>query len=273
MNSEQLRNNLIDALTRKAVIKTSAVAAALRSIPRDHFTPWLSLQEAYADRAVINPATSEANISTVSQPTAVAHFLEAFNLKPGQRVLEIGAGSGYQAALIAHIIGASGHVTTVDIAELLVVKAKQNLQRLGISNVEVVLGDGALGYLPAAPYDRIVATVGLRELPKLWTQQLEPGGKIVFPLHVGGEPQQHVLVSLQREGGRFAGPGLAALDMVLLRGPGVSQEETVKRGAAWSGGYAHELWVQIGFDEVGPSPKQKFIRRGETTILVEVRPA
>lgn len=267
-----LRNELVDYLKREGAVVSAAVEKALRKIPRETFATWLSAEEAYENRAVVNPATSEEGISTISQPFAVARFLEGFALEPGMNVLEIGAGTGYQAALIAHIIGQSGNVVTVDIAEPLTEKARQNLHNAGVNNVEVVLGDGALGYPQNAPYDRIVATVGLREFPLAWTAQLKPEGRIVAPLHLGGAPQNHVLVSLGRKGDRLVGPGLESLNMVVLRGPHVSTQEQVKRGAAWNGGLANELWAQVLLRDLSLEPKetQKLIHTKNTTILVEV---
>ena len=267
-----LRNKLVDHLKREGAVVSVPVETALRKIPRELFATWLSPEEAYENRAVLNPATSKSDISTISQPFAVARFLEGFALEPGMNVLEIGAGTGYQAALIAHIVERSGNVITVDIAEPLIEKARQNLHNADINNVEVALGDGALGYPQNAPYDRIVATVGLREFPLAWTAQLKPEGRIVAPLHLGGEPQNHVLVSLKRKGDRLVGPGLESLNMVVLRGPHVSTQEQIERGPAWNGGLANELWVQVLPKDLStePTEAQKLIHRKDTTILVEV---
>ena len=270
--STDLRNVLVDFLKSEGAVVSASVEQALRDIPRETFATWLSPEEAYENRAVVNPTTSERDISTISQPFAVAHLLEGFALEPSMSVLEIGAGTGYQAALIAHIVGKSGTVLTVDIAEPLIEKARQNLHNAGITNAEVVLGDGALGYPQAAHYDRIVATVGLREFPLAWTAQLKPGGRIVAPLHLGGESQNHVLVSLGPKGDRLVGPGLESLDMVVLRGPHANTQEQVKRGAAWNGGLANELRVQVLSKDLSLEPKetQKLIHRKNTSILIEV---
>ena len=204
--------------------------------------------------------------------SAVARFLEGFNLEKEMTVLEVGAGTGYQAALMSHIVGPGGEVVTVEIAEPLIEKAKQNLRDLHLSNVEVVFGDGALGYSQGAPYDRIVATVGLREVPLAWMTQLKSDGHIIAPLHVGGEPENHVLISLKRDGDGLIGRGLDSLDMVVLRGPHADIQEEVKRGENWNGGYANSLQVQVLPKDLTIEPKatQKLIHKKDTTVLVEV---
>lgn len=268
----RLRDRLVDRLKAEGTIRSPAVEAAMRAVPREVFASWLSEREAYANKAVRNPATSKENPSTISQPTAVALFLEGFGLEPGMNVLEIGAGTGYQAALVAHIVGTAGRITTIDITESLVKQARRNFAHLDIENASAVLGDGALGYPEAAPYDRIVATVGIREVPMLWSAQLKPGGRIAAPLHLGGEPHQHVLVSLAREGDGLTGRGLASLNMVILQGAYADLQEEVWCGEDWRGGYAHELRVQVRPKDVTlePSARQKLIHKGETTVLVEV---
>jgi protein-L-isoaspartate(D-aspartate) O-methyltransferase len=269
---QALRDNLVNKLLQERSIVTPSVEAAMRAVPREVFASWISEAEAYDNRAITNPSTLGADISTISQPSAVAIFLEGFDLKPGMNVLEIGAGTGYQAALIAHIIGDSGSVTTIDIAESLIEKAQQNLSSQGISNVAVILGDGAVGFTASAPYDRIVATVGVREIPLVWITQLKEDGRIVVPLHLGGDPEEHILVSLKREGDNLVGRGLESLDMVVLRGPHAESSEQVKRGPAWDGGYPESLWIQVLPKDMRlePSSKQKLIHKNHTTVLVEV---
>ena len=186
-----LRSALVDNLKAEGYVNTDAVEAALRDVPRHLFIPWRKPEDAYrrTEGAIADPDTTPETCSTVSQPIAVAMMLEAFDVKPGMRVLEIGAGSGYNAALLAHLAGKNGRVVTVDLEDLLVAKARKQLAATGFGHVEVVCGDGALGYPPGAPYDRIVATVGLPDIPPAWLEQLAPGGKVAVPLHVGGEPR------------------------------------------------------------------------------------
>lgn len=136
--------------------------------------------EVYQDRALVTKM-DEAGIpcSSSSQPSVMAAMLEGLQLQPGQNVLEIGAGTGYNAALLATIVGEEGYVISIEIDEELAQQARQRLAKLGIHNVEVVVGDGAKGYSKAAPYDRIIAAAGFRQIPQAWKDQLTTGGIIV----------------------------------------------------------------------------------------------
>ena len=176
----------------------------------------LPLEDAYANQAWIIPESTPEAPATISQPTAVGLMLESFDLKPGQKVLEIGAGTGYNAALMAHIVGAAGRTVSIDIEDHLVQAARTRLADL--AHVQVIHGDGGAGFAPHAPYDRIVATVGAWDLPPAWREQLTPDGRLVIPLHLFGEPQNHILVSFRRAAALLVGRGLCSLDMVLMRG-------------------------------------------------------
>ena len=255
-------------------VNTDAVEAALRRVPRHLFIPWRKPEDAYrrTEGAIADPDTTPETISTVSQPTAVAMMLEAFDVKPGMRILEIGAGSGYNAALLAHLAGEHGQVVTVDLEDFLVQKARKQLAATGFGHVKVVCGDGALGYPPGAPYDRIVASVGLPEIPPAWLEQLAPGGKIVVPLHVGGEPRDHVLVSLEVRNGCLEGVGLGSLGMVLFRSQAARYGKiTRRRGAAWRGAKTDELKVTIYSRnaDVPLEPQQLHLKKSGSLMVLE----
>ncbi len=274
MDSEAaaLRNALVDTLKTKGYVKRAEVEGALRTVPRHLFVPWLPLRDAYANAAFRDPDSTPETDSSVSQPTAVAMMLEAFDVQPGIRVLEVGAGSGYNAALLAHLVGERGRVVTVDLESFLVEKARANLSAVGLERVEVVQGDGALGYPPGAPFERIVATVGLPEIPPAWPEQLAPGGKIVAPLYLGGEPQDHILVSLERQNGYLEGVGLESLRMVLLRGEAAGHGETVeeRRGADWRGAPHDALKLRIyprSADVPLEQQQKHLLKRGSLTVL------
>lgn len=271
-DSAALRNALVDRLEANGYVRSAGVEAALRRVPRHLFVPWLSLPDAYADAAFRDPESTPETDSSVSQPTAVAMMLEAFDVHPGMRVLEIGAGSGYNAALLAHLAGEHGRVVTLDLEAFLVEKARRQLAAAGFERVQVVHGDGAFGYPPGAPYARIVATVGLPEVPSAWPEQLAPGGKIVAPLHLGGAPQDHILVSLELKDGNLEGVGLESLRMVLFRGEGAGHSESVaeRRGADWRGAPHDALRLRIYPRDaaVALEPQQKhLLKKGSLTVL------
>ncbi len=276
--TERSRNLLVDKLKAEGHVRSEAVERALRTVPRHVFMPWRPPEDAYRGTggAIIDPDTTPETCSTVSQPAAVAMMLEGFDVRPGMNVLEIGAGSGYNAALLALLAGKTGRVVTVDIEDFLVEKARRNLAAAGFEGVEVVHGDGAFGYSPGAPYDRIVATVGLPDIPSVWAEQLAPGGKIVVPLHLAGEPQDHELVSLGAQGDRLEGVGLTNLQMVLFRGETARQGDIVeeRRGTEWRGARVDELKVSIypADADVPLGPGQKHTRkRGSLTVLERLK--
>ncbi|MFJ5121350.1 methyltransferase, FxLD system [Kitasatospora sp. NPDC088548] len=185
--AEQLRDSLTDRLLDQEAIRTSGVEAAFRAVPREHFLPGFPLGTAYADNPTYTKADgSGTQISAASQPAIVALMLEQLDPQPGERIFEAGAGTGVNAAYLGHIVGPDGHVVTVDVDEDLVEGARKHLADAGTTNVEAVLGDGALGHPDRAPYDRLIATVSTSEMPTAWLQQVKPTGRIVLPLRLRG---------------------------------------------------------------------------------------
>lgn len=183
----RLRDTLLDQLVANGTVSSRAIEEALRTTPRHLFVPRASLEQAYADDVVITKHGADgAPISAASQPTVVATMLEQLQAQPGQSVLEIGAGTGYNAALLAGLVGDRGSVVTVDVDGDIVDGARRNLTATGHTRVEVVLGDGAQGHRAGAPYDRVIATVGAWDLPIAWIQQLAPAGRLVVPLRLRG---------------------------------------------------------------------------------------
>ncbi|WP_046766809.1 methyltransferase, FxLD system [Jiangella alkaliphila] len=182
-----LRRRLADRLRSTGAARTAPVDAALGEVPRHLFLPNVPIEQAYSDQPVATKHDAAgAAISAASEPTIVTTMLEQLGVEPGHRILEIGAGTGYNAALLAHLTGDHGHVTTMDVDEDIVTAARAHLAAAGVGNVTVRLGDGALGHPDAAPYDRIIATVGAWDLPVTWRRQLAPGGRIVVPLRLRG---------------------------------------------------------------------------------------
>ncbi len=177
-----LQHALVEELKQRGVIRWASVEAAFRSVPRHLFLPNVPLDQVYQDQHIPIKYEHGISISASSQPTIMAIMLEQLALAAGQRVLEIGAGTGYNAALIAHIVGATGQVVTLDVDEDLVVQARRNLTAAGFEHVTVVQGDGAVGYPSGAPYDRIILTVGAWDILPAWHDQLAPDGRLVLPL-------------------------------------------------------------------------------------------
>ena len=183
---ESLRNALVDTLVKTGAIGNPAIERAFRSVPRHLFVPNAEITGAYADRPVFLRWDGERPASSSSQPTIMAIMLEQLFPKPGMRVLEVGAGSGYNAAILSELAGVDGHVVSVDIDCSLVVEARRNLAAAGFEAVEVACRDGSTGYAQRAPYDRIIVTADARDVSPCWVDQLAEGGVLVAPLWFRG---------------------------------------------------------------------------------------
>ncbi|MCQ4084381.1 methyltransferase, FxLD system [Streptomyces sp. RB6PN25] len=192
-DAQRLRNALVDSIRESGYARTATVETALRTVPRHLFVPDAPLEEAYADTPVnIKYDTDGTSISCASQPGVVALMLDQLEARPGERILELGAGTGYNAALLACLVGETGHVTTIDVDDDLVEGARAHLATAGFTNVEALTRDGAVGHAEGAPYDRIIATVGSHGVPHAWMQQLAPGGRLVVPQRLKGSVSRSI---------------------------------------------------------------------------------
>ena len=195
------RLRLVEKLVREGIIKSERVKRAMLKVPREEFVPPEYRHLAYVD----TPLPTLAG-QTISAPHMVAIMCEALDLRPGHKVLEIGTGSGYHAAVCAEIVApedspVKGHVYTIEIVPELVHFAKANLKKTGYDDrVTVIWGDGSRGLPEYAPYDRILVTAAAPNVPKPLIEQLKPGGKMVIPI---GEPyffQVLILVEKKKDG-------------------------------------------------------------------------
>ncbi|WP_376797489.1 methyltransferase, FxLD system [Thermogemmatispora sp.] len=213
---EELQQALVEHLKARGFLRTARVEAAFRAVPRHLFLPGVPLEEVYRDQVVPLKVVDGVCISSSSQPAIMAIMLEQLGLEPGQRVLEIGAASGYNAALMAHIVGESGSVVTVDIDEDLVAGARAHLEAAGYGQVRVICGDGAQGYPPAAPYDRIILTVASGDIAAPWYEQLKPNGRLLLPLVVR---DAQFSVALEWQGDHLESVSVRCCAFMMLRGP------------------------------------------------------
>ena len=227
--AEQARDRMVLALRSAARLRDPAVEAAFRAVPRHEFLPDLPVEEAYADEAVAVQRIGGVATSSASQPSMMAIMLEQLAARPGDRVLEIGAGTGYNAALLAHIVGPTGAVTSVDIDADLVDSAARHLADAGVTGVRLVCGDGALGQPDDAPYDRIVLTVGSADVRPEWVAQLSPGGRLLLPLALRGS-QLSVALDLGPDG-QLRSQSVWGCAFIRLRGIGAAPETVLPIGA------------------------------------------
>jgi protein-L-isoaspartate(D-aspartate) O-methyltransferase len=218
-----LHQKLVQRLKRIACITSAPVEAAFRAIPRHLFLPSVAPEQVYRDEAIPTKFLDDQAISSSSQPAIMAIMLEQLGLEPGQRVLEIGAGTGYNAALMAQIVGPTGQVTAIDIDQDIVDAARAHLAAAGLEQVLVVCGDGGYGWAAGAPYDRIILTVGAWDIAPAWLEQLKPGGRIVLPLSLAG-PQ--VSVAFEPAGGHLASVSIKDCGFMRLRGAFAASEDT-----------------------------------------------
>jgi protein-L-isoaspartate(D-aspartate) O-methyltransferase len=177
---------------RRRGIGDQAVLRAMDEVPREHFVDRGYLDAAYADHAL-----PIACGQTISQPYVVAYMTEQLGVRPHHRVLEIGTGSGYQAAVLSRL---AREVVTVERYRTLAEAARARLEGLGYGNVEVVVGDGLAGVPARAPYDRIMITAAAERIPEALTGQLAEGGVMLLPLGPHDGPQSIVKLTKTKEG-------------------------------------------------------------------------
>lgn len=173
-------------------VSDPAVLQAMRKVPRHEFVPVRLYKRAYGD----NPLPI-GHGQTISQPYIVAYMTEQLDLAPGDRVLEIGTGSGYQAAVLAMI---AREVVTIEIIGALAESAAVRLERLGFNNITAIHGDGYFGWPPRAPYDAIIVTAAAEHVPPPLVRQLKPGARMAIPVGQSGWTQNLLLVEKRSDG-------------------------------------------------------------------------
>lgn len=213
----EMRQALVGELKREARVRTPRVEAALRAVPRELFVPDVPLEEVYRPSdAIVVKRLDGVSVSSASAPDVVAVMLEQLAVEAGQRVLEIGAGTGYNAALLAELVGPQGEVVSLDIDADLVEAARKHLLAAGYGQVQVVQGDGALGFARGAPFDRVILTVGAGDLAPAWRDQLrQPGGRLVVPLSIAGTQR---CVGFEHLGDHLVSRGVLNCSFIPLRG-------------------------------------------------------
>lgn len=204
------------ALLRDGTLHPGRVERALARVPRHRFLPDVDLDYAYRDIPIPTKVQAGEVVSSSSQPGIMAIMLEQLALHPGQNVLEIGAGTGYNAALVAEIVGARGTVTTIDLDTDIVEGARSALCAAGYADVHIEQADGNAGFAEQAPYDRVIATVGLGDIPLAIWSQLKEGGRFVVPLSLRGV-MKSVAFHKQRDG-RLVGTSVVPAGFMPFRG-------------------------------------------------------
>jgi protein-L-isoaspartate(D-aspartate) O-methyltransferase len=231
---EALREALVSHLQRTGVLRLPSVAAAMRTVPRHRFISAARLEDAYADRAIAIKMHGDEIVSSISQPGMIAQMLELLDPTAGNCVLEVGTGSGYNAALLAQIVGSSGRVTTIDLDGDLAERARAVLREVGCTNVEVIAADGASDVIERARFDRIIVTARTQDIAQTWWDALKEGARLVVPLRLEGAGEY--AVGFLRRGQRLVSVGVHPCAFIALRGEAQAGGDVFYRDPAhrWS---------------------------------------
>lgn len=220
---------MVGRLRNWRLVLTTGVESAMHAVPRHLFVSDVTVERAYANEAVVTHRNAEGvATSSASAPGVIAAMLEDLDVQPGHRILEIGAGTGYNAALLAHLAGPDGEVTTIDIDPDVVREARENLAAVGHQGVSVVCGDGEFGHADHAPYDRIIVTAGAWDLPPAWADQLSPGGRLVVPLRMRGLTR---VIAFEPEDGHWRSRSIEECGFMPIRGAGGVAERNLSIGS------------------------------------------
>lgn len=174
---EEKRERLVEDLERRGYIESRSVKEAMKKVPRHEFVP-----SNIRDRAYVDSPQPIGEGQTISAPHMVGMMVEELDLKKGQKVLEIGGGLGYHAAVIAEVVKEKGKVYSMEYVKKLARSAQERIKKSGYQNVKIIHGDGSSGYEKKAPYDRISVACGTSKIPDALMEQLKMGGKILAPV-------------------------------------------------------------------------------------------
>ncbi len=189
-NYEQARRNMVEYQIKARGIKDKRVLSAMLKVPRHLFVPEEMRDLAYRDEPL-----PIGYSQTISQPYIVAYMTEALKLRPEDKVLEIGTGSGYQTAILAELVR---EVYTIEIIPELSQRAEETLKNLGYTNIEFLIGDGSKGWPEKAPFDAILVSAAPAEVPPALVDQLQINGRLILP--VGTDSQELVLIKKTKKG-------------------------------------------------------------------------
>ena len=249
----ELHNRLVQELVRQGAIASPSVRQAFEEVPRHLFVQRVDVATAYSDQPIFIRWEEGIPTRSSSQPKMMALMMEQLGLQSGNRVLEIGAGTGYNAAILAHVAGENGSVITMDIDQDIVDEAAANLSGAGYGQVKVICGDGFEGFPEGGPYDRISVTVGAYDVSPHWVDQLREGGVIVVPLWFRGFS---LSVALEKRHAELRGLSATPCLFIPLRGAGQPTE-----GFFPVGDCADEhLQMTIGLDQDDPAFGQELGR-------------
>jgi protein-L-isoaspartate(D-aspartate) O-methyltransferase len=223
--ADELRAAMVEQMRSAGDLRTEGVTRAFSTVPRERFAPEAPLEQVY-DRDDVVITKRDANglaLSSVSAPRIQAQMLEQADISPGMRVLEIGSG-GYNAALIAELVGPEGQVTTVDIDPFVTERASQYLAETGYNRIQVLQVDAEGGVPQRAPFDRIIVTAGAWDVPPAWIEQLAEDGLLVVPLRLRGLTRSFAHA---RNEGNLVSQNYDLCGFVSMQGAGANDERLI----------------------------------------------
>lgn len=223
--TRDLRDAMVDQLRKRGLEFGPAIEEAFRTVPREVFLPGVALERVYSGDNIITKQDVEGRpISSSSEVGIMMAMAQLLDVAPGHRVLEIGAGTGYNAAILSRLVGERGAITTVDIDPEIAAQARQNLAAAGFHRVAVIAGDGWGAASVNATYDRIEITASVSDLSPSWVAQLTEGGVIVFPFVLRAGMQ--TVIALRKQGAELVSTGVTPGGFMRLRGQGEAQRRT-----------------------------------------------
>lgn len=260
-----LRERLVSHLLRIGKIRTPRIAAAFGAVPRHLFVPHVPVAAAYEDDVIFTKSRDGVAVSALPSPSISADMLEVLGVEPGHAVLEIGAGTGYNAALLAELAGPGGRVVTIDIDRDIADAAVANLRAAGrLDRIHVHCADGGFGRAEEAPYDRVLVTVGAWDVAPAWVEQLVVGGRLVVPLETH---DVHKLIAFER-----LPDGLSSVDVrdcrfVRMRGSFAGADRQVPLGSA--GLYLSTARPELVSERVAAALRAPASATGEPPVALE----
>ena len=224
VSADTLRGQMIERLAEVQRLGDETVRA-FKQVPRHAFLPDVALDRVYSGNVIPTRFNDKGHpISSSSEVAVMTSMIDAMKVEAGQRILEIGAGTGYNAAVLAELVGERGRVVTVEIDAEIADEAKRRLEGCGYGRVDVVVGDGWDGWAAGAPFDRIELTASAFDLSPAWSEQLIDGGVLVVPFQF--RPNAMAILALRKEGLSFQTNTVLPGGFMPLRGIGSPRDET-----------------------------------------------
>jgi protein-L-isoaspartate(D-aspartate) O-methyltransferase len=224
-DARELRGSMVDQLKKRGLKIEAPIEEAFRTVPRELFLPGVALERVYSGDNIVTKHDDEGRpISSSSEVGIMMDMAQLLDVAQGHRILEIGAGTGYNAAILSQLAGERGAITTVDIDPDIAAQARANLAAGGFHRVSVISGDGWGESSANAFYDRIEVTASVSDLSPSWVAQLNDGGRIVFPFVLPGGMQ--TVMALRKQGAELVSTGVTPGGFMRLRGQGGARSRT-----------------------------------------------